>query len=105
MSRGSSRRLMPEPKRVAMSLLLARAGRGLNRGDDVLVTGAAAEIAFERVADLRLRGLGLLGEEIRRRHDHARGTEAAVQPMLIPERLLQRLQSSSVAAETLAGAH
>src|SRR2546422_5364054 len=72
MSRGSSRRLIPEPKSVAMSgSLLARAGRGLDRGDDVLIARAAAQISLERVADLGLGRLGLRREQIGRRHDHA----------------------------------
>src|SRR6266508_4416293 len=103
MSRGSSRRLIAEPKSVAMSgSLLARAGRGLNGGDDVLIARAAAQIALKRVADLRLGRLGLRREQIGRRHDHAGSAKAALQPVLLPKRLLQRVQSS-VAAQTLDG--
>src|SRR3989442_1209207 len=139
MSRGSSRRLIPEPKSVAMSgsilaragralgwsptwqrssapvssvamsgSLLARAGRGLDRGDDVLIARAAAQISLERVADLGLGRLGLRREQIGRRHDHAGSAKAALQPVLLPKRLLQRVQappspSPSVAAQTLDG--
>src|SRR2546422_3339700 len=94
MSRGSSRRLIPEPKSVAMSgSLLARAGRGLDRGDDVLIARAAAQISLERVADLGLGRLGLRREQISRRHDHAGSAKAALQPVLLPKRLLQRVQA------------
>src|SRR2546426_5471932 len=100
MSRGSSRRLIPEPKSVAMSgSLLARAGRGLDRGDDVLIARAAAQISLERVADLGLGRLGLRREQISRRHDHAGSAKAALQPVLLPKRLLQRVRSEEHTSE------
>src|SRR5947207_15218088 len=93
MRRGSSRRLMPEPKSVAMSgSFLAHARRELDRGDDVLIAGATAQIALERVADLGLGGLGLGGEQIDRRHYHPGSAEAALQPMFVPKCLLERVQ-------------
>src|SRR5947208_5410579 len=98
MSRGSSRRLMPEPKSVAMADLLGlRAGRGLDRGHDVLIAGAAAEIAFDGVSDLGLARLGIPGEQVHGGHDQAGSAEAALQPVLVPERLLQRMQPAVLA--------
>src|SRR5262245_26057634 len=90
MSRGSSRRLMPDPKmRDAMAVLLSarhlRGGVG-DRGDDVLVAGAAAEVALDSVADLRLRGLRVALQQVHRVHEHAGRAEAALQAVLLPER-------------------
>src|SRR5256885_1712792 len=64
MSRGSSRRLIPEPKSVAMSgSLLARAGRGLDRGDDVLMDRAGAALA-RIAADVRTREIQLVAQHV-----------------------------------------
>src|SRR5580765_4351510 len=103
MRRGSSRRLMAEPNSVGMALcsdagvrggargrMRAERGRGrLDGGDDVLVAGAAAVVAFDSVADLGLRRIGMRREEVHRGHDHAGGTESALQAVLLPEPLLQ----------------
>src|SRR5437868_14948170 len=52
---------------------------------DVLVTGAAAEVAVERLAYLRFRRLlGLRGEADRGEH-HARRAEAALQAVMLLE--------------------
>src|SRR5215213_2040407 len=105
MSRGSSRRLIEEPNSVGMSISsdvgaggrarrmgTQRGGRRLDGRDDVLVAGAAAVVALDRVADLRFRRIGVRGEEVHRRQDHSRRAKAALQSMLLPERLLQRVQ-------------
>src|SRR6266704_3219785 len=93
MSRGSSRRLIPEPNSVAMvRLLTPRARGGLDRGDDVLIAGAAAKIALDRVPDLPLARAGVLRQQVDRGQDDARGAEAALQSVLLPKRLLQRVQ-------------
>src|SRR6059036_3419349 len=106
MSRGSSRRLIPEPKSVVMagppSPLARRAGRGPNRGDDVLVAGAAAEIALERVPDLGVARMRVLTQQVGGGHDHSRGAEPALQSVFVPERLLQGVQPA-VRAEPLDG--
>src|SRR5436309_8298550 len=119
-SRGSSRRLMPDPNRVAMGASSNRPGRdggwgggGGTRGDgaggagallhdgglpyrcdDVLVAGAAAEVPLKGMADLLLRGVGVGGQQVRRGHDHPGRAEAALEPVLLPERLLQRMEPS-----------
>src|SRR5213593_2511624 len=93
MRRGSSRRLIPEPNKVAMvRLLSAGAGGGLNRGDDVLVASAAAEIAVDSVPDLGLARRGVLGQEVDRRHNESRSAEPALQAGLLPERLLEGME-------------
>src|SRR5690348_354508 len=119
MRRGSSRRLMPDPKRVlAMGSRSLNAGgggltggrgrlrgprlglggtqggcRGLDRLHDVLVSGAAAEIAFERVPNLFFAGIWVALKQIDRRHDHARRAEPALKPVLLPECRLERMQA------------
>src|SRR6478752_1455675 len=72
---------------------LHRRGGLADRGDDVLVARAAAVVALERVADLAVGRLGVPGEEVGRDHDHARRAEAALEAVLLPERLLQRMEA------------
>src|ERR1700688_3551811 len=90
-SRGSSRRLMPEPRMcdamAAFSSGLHLRGRFANGGHDVLISGAAAERAFDAMPHLRLARVGIALEQIAGRHDHARRAEAALQAMLVPEGL------------------
>src|SRR5512135_2390708 len=94
-SRGSSLRLTADPKTldaIAASLRL-HPGRGvLHRGDDVLVAGAAAEIPLEPVPDLRVGRLRVRREEVARRQDHARRAEAALEAVLLAERLLHGVE-------------
>jgi len=59
---------------------------------DVVVTGAAAEVTLQPKSDLPLARVGIAFQQLLGRHDHPRGTEAALQTMLIPEGLLQRMQ-------------
>src|ERR1043166_2739918 len=105
MSRGSSRRLIPLPKSVAIFApppsgrgrgrgrgLAHGGGRGADRLDDVLVAGAAAEGALQGVADLLLVRRGVGRQEIRGAHDDPRGAEPALETVLLPERLLERMQ-------------
>src|SRR5438093_8386964 len=101
MKRGSSRRLMDLPKRrsdatVAMastSLLRGHMlGRPLDRLHDVVVAGAAAQIAFQLVPDELLRRLRIALQHLVGRHDHPGGAEAALQPVLLPEPHLDRVQ-------------
>src|SRR4051812_567491 len=72
------------------------AGRGvrgvLDGVHDVLIAGAAAEIARDALANLVLARLRVIGKEIRGAHDHPRRTEAALQAVLLPESCLQRMQ-------------
>ena len=60
----------------------------------MLVAGAAAQIAFQPVADLLLGGVGMVRQQLARRQNHPRRTKSALQRVLIPERLLQRIQLS-----------
>src|SRR5664279_6504649 len=62
-----------------------------HRLDDVVVAGAAADIAFELLAHRGLVELTAMTlHDIDRRHDHARRAEAALQSVIVAERRLHR---------------
>ncbi len=61
-----------------------------HRLDDLLVTGAAAQHAGERVLDLGLVRLAIAREQVGRRHQHARGADAALRRAVVLERYLKR---------------
>src|SRR5262245_41533 len=98
MKRGSSRRLMLAPISFAVAMVASPLSRRHGLGgvldglDDVVVSRAAAEIALELVADLLLRGLRIPLEELGRRHDHAGCAEATLQPVLLPEGVLDGME-------------
>src|ERR1700686_681002 len=69
-----------------------RLRRGLDRLDDVHVSGTPAQVAFETPADLIFRRVWVLIEQICRGHDEAGRAVTALKAMLVPERLLQRMQ-------------
>src|SRR5689334_7642345 len=100
MSRGSSRRRMLLPTRVSglvivVAILRTRLCRGsLHRVDDVLVTGAAAQVAFESVANFLFGGVGVVGEQLPGAQNHAGRTEAALQSVLVPECFLDRIEAA-----------
>src|SRR5437879_5240313 len=102
MNRGSSRRLIAAPN-TSTAIAIAspsvpgagrrRGGGGPHRdrrradcGHDVLVARAAADVAFDRVPDLLVGRVRGSRKKIRRSHDHAGGTEAALQAVVLPER-------------------
>src|ERR1700709_2061008 len=63
------------------------------RFDDIVVAGAAADIALKLVPDGVLVELAAVAvDDIDRRHDHARGAIAALQPVIVAERRLHRVQ-------------
>src|SRR5262249_7879146 len=66
------------------------AGGALNGVHDVLVAGAATEIARDPFADFLLTRLWMFFEERHRGHDHAGRAIAALETVLLPERVLQR---------------
>src|SRR2546428_4422686 len=97
MKRGSSRRLMLEPRSLAVAIIAPLLGRHLLGGvldglDDIVVAGAAAEVALEPVPDLALRRARVALDELSGRHDHARRAEAALQSVLLPEAVLDRVE-------------
>src|SRR3954471_9338829 len=77
-----------------------RVCRGLHGLDDVVIAGAAAEVALEPVADLVVRRVRMLLQEARRRHDHPGRAVAALQRVVLLERALHRVQLA-VRRETL----
>src|SRR5262245_64086596 len=108
MSLGSSLRSFGAPmfrgcSVVAISPPLAlRDGRdGLH---DVVVTGAAAEVALEAVADVLLGRPRVLVQEADRRHDHPGRAEAALEPVILLEGRLHRVHLA-VGREALDGGH
>ena len=61
-------------------------------GDDALVAGAAAEVAGDRDPHLLLGRIGIVAQELGQRGQHARRAEAALQAVIVAERLLQRIE-------------
>src|SRR4029077_7101288 len=99
MRRGSSRRLTRSPTsfgRTGVAGMVTSSSPFfdgmLNRVDDVLVAGAATEIAGDAFTYLALRRRRRVVEQPDGRHDHARRAVAALQPVLFPESLLQGMQ-------------
>ncbi len=77
-------------RRVLANVELAR--RGLDRLDDLRVAGAPAQVASDRLPDLVLGRLGVVGEERLGGHDHARRAVAALRREAVGERLLDRVE-------------
>src|SRR5689334_14370973 len=108
-------------KNAVLRLLFCRlrnlhtAGRIEHRFDDVVVPGAAADVAFQLVPDGRLVEVAAMAmHNIDRRHDHARGAVTALQAVIVAERRLHRVQfvafcdaldGGDVRARGLAGQH
>src|SRR3989442_2029035 len=63
-----------------------------NRFDNTLIAGAPAEMTRQRYPDFVGARAGTLAQECEGRHQKSRGAEAALQPMVIPERFLYRMQ-------------
>jgi hypothetical protein len=57
-----------------------------------LITGAAAQIAGNADADVLLARLRIVAQQLNQRRQDARRAEAALQAVMIVERLLQRMQ-------------
>src|SRR5438309_3495085 len=106
MRRGSSRRWILDPTSWVTAMSVAsrrdrgllgrrgahRLGRGLNRLDDVDVAGTPAEVAFEALADLVFRRVRVLLQQVGRGHDETGRAVAALQAVLVPEGLLDRME-------------
>ena len=82
----------------------ARAGG--DRLDDVVIAGAAADIAFELLADgAVVEIVALAAHDIDRGHDHAGRAIAALQPVIFAERFLHRMQRAVGRRRSLDGQH
>src|SRR5919206_425984 len=97
--RGSSTRFMRAPRMlvvVCSSTWVVMASphrRRVDGLDDVLVAGAAADVALEPAPDLRLgQPVAVRAEKLDAGHDHPRGAEAALERVALPEGLLERMQ-------------
>src|SRR5438309_665597 len=82
--------MAPSGQWACRSAHLARGG--LDGTDDALVAGAAAEDGGDAPTDLRLGGRRIRPEEIERRHEHAWRAESALEPVVLAERLLERVE-------------
>src|SRR5713226_4344758 len=87
----SKRRVkVPIPSRSFLDRLQTL--RGIEGGgDNALIAGAAAEISRDRDANLLLGRIGIVAQEFDQRGQHAGRAEAALQPVIISERFLQRV--------------
>src|SRR5262245_33806554 len=66
---------------------------GVERGgNDALVAGAAAEVAGDGDTHLLLGRIGIIAQEFGERCEHAGRAEAALQAVIVAERLLQRIE-------------
>src|SRR4051794_27506600 len=91
-SRGSSvRRTLAPTACTPMSALPGLVG-GPDRADDPLVAGAPAEVPGERLADLRFARRVLVPDQVVGGEQDARGAEPALQTVVVPEGLLDRVQ-------------
>src|SRR5262245_17448191 len=93
-SAGSSSRLTRAPNcRAPMSALLAQPAGGVERRrHDAGVAGAAAQVAGQRLAHVGLARIAVVAQELGERHQHAGRAEAALQAVIVLERLLQRVE-------------
>src|SRR5262249_15250543 len=74
-----------------------RCGRFLDGLDDVLVAGAAADVALEPAPDLFVgEPVAVRREQLDPAHDHPRGAEPALKRVAVPECLLERVQLAVV---------
>ena len=66
-------------------------GRAPHGPDDVLVSGAPAQVALEPFPDLLVVRMRVGAQQVGRGHDHPRRAVAALERVLGVERLLQRV--------------
>src|SRR4029077_15778739 len=70
--------------------------RLLDRFHDVDVARASAQVPGDPLPDLRLGGIRALAQEPGGLPDHPRGAEAALEAVLVPEGLLERVELSAL---------
>jgi hypothetical protein len=61
-----------------------------------VIAGAAADIAFQPVANFFLAGVGIAVHQVDRAHHHAWRAKPALQAVIVAKRLLHRMQSVTV---------
>src|SRR5712671_1634260 len=67
---------------LASVMTMRLRGEGLSCAHDVGVTGTAADVAGELVADFAFRRILVFLEQLAHRHDHPRRAEAALQGVM-----------------------
>ena len=77
--------------------------RVLHRSDDVLISGAAAQVAFKTLPDRLVVRVGVLGEKVDGLHDHAGRAEATLQRVIVSERFLDGMQFPAVTRQAFDG--
>ena len=88
------------------SLLTFHRGRtGSDGFDDVMITGTAADIAFQPVTDFMVGRGRVVVHKVDRAHHHAWGTETALQAMIIPEGFLHRVQNVRISSQAFDGGY
>src|SRR5262245_52095241 len=70
--------------------------REVHRLDDRLIARAAADVPAERVDDLVFARRRLAGQQLVDRHHEPGRAETALEPVLLEERLLDRVQRAAV---------
>jgi hypothetical protein len=88
----------PSPRLRVVVRRLSHRGDGI---DDPLVAGATADVARHLLPDGLPAGCGVGVEQMQGAHEHARRAEAALQAVVLDERLLQRVQFPVLALEPL----
>src|SRR6185312_8748290 len=102
--RAELRRKLRGLRRVLHVFHGLRASR--NRLHDVVVAGATAQVAVELVANrLLVQIMALPPHHIDGGHHHAGGAEAALQTVILTERLLHRVQRPVGRSQPLDGGH
>src|SRR4051794_26918469 len=91
-SRGSSVRRTLAPTAWTPMSALPGLVRGPDRADDPLVAGAPAQVSGERLADLRVARPVLVPQQVVGGEQDAGGAEPALQAVVVPEGLLDRVQ-------------
>src|SRR5262245_30754539 len=86
-----ARRLTSTSERIVVMASHSLPGGALDGADDPLLAAAATQVGVHVLADLRLGGIGFLGEQGGPLHDHAAGAVAALQRLLGDEGSLQRV--------------
>ena len=77
--------------------------RPLHGLDDIVITGATAQITGDAPTDLILCRVVVVFEEFHATHDHARRAEAAMQPMVFLEPFLEWMERTTLGSQPLDG--
>src|ERR1051326_2112437 len=95
----------PPPRVTSLTVVTIGPPRGQpDRLDDLLVPGAAAQVARQRLLDLAVGGIRHPAQQVVAGHHKARRAEAALHGARIDERLLHPVQLAR-AGQALYGAH